>query len=314
MYYRHAVDERRAPGLLDDLKNLDFKKEILPFNQHNLTLLKKDFVFWAVVVLSVVPLMLVTLQDPVTQLTGFCLFFAGIWGVIFKKFIVEDSGGWVFPVAALFFTGVPGLAGLLHVFTALPDSYNNLPEHPDAIYRLMGSIFHTGFWEEGLKILPVLAFIAFKKQSTNALSIVMVGVFSGLGFAAFENLGYANMAVSRTMALTNQAGADGLVAGVQGAMVNVMLRSLSLIFNHAMWCGIFSYFVAVGWLTGKRKLALGLVGWSVAMLNHGFYNWSTSIQATLPGIIVAFGFVLFYSYLTKLRLMIASGGSGSPRG
>jgi RsiW-degrading membrane proteinase PrsW (M82 family) len=133
---------------------------------------------------------------------------------------------------------------------------------------------------------------------------VLVGVFSGLGFAAFENVQYGDMSVETSYALANEYGVSGLVGGVQSAMVVAMLRSVSLVFCHALWSGIVGYFLAVAAVSGKRWAALYLVGVGTAAVLHGLYNWLQEIQQTLAAGIVVISFVLFYAYLWKLRTLL----------
>lgn len=305
-YFRRFIEVGRSSSVVSDFRDLDFKAEVLPLNEHSFALLKSDFVFWSVTLLAIVPLFLVTLTETQSQLTGFCLFFAAIWGLVFKKFVVEEEGGWRLPISALFFTGLIGMNLLLQLYKWFPDYYNELSDSKNTFHSLAGYVFHVGLWEELCKIIPVLIYLACKRRDARPLTIILIGVFSGLGFAAFENLSYADMQIVRSAILTKKDGIDGLKEGVQGAMVNVMLRSMSNVFGHAVYSGIFSYFIALGWLTRKRRLVLALVGLGVAALIHGLYDWFWNVQTTLPALVTAFGFMLFYAYLTKLRLLLAS--------
>ena len=303
---KSLASNKQASAVLADLRSMDFKAEIAPIDSNILALIKKDFVFWAVSLLAIVPLVLVTLNDTQSQLTGFLLFFAAIWGVIFKKFIVDENSSWLLPITALFFTGIIGIRILLFTYEYLPDFYTKLPSSENIFVAFIGGIFQTGICEELCKIVPVLIYIFWKKRTAQPLTIVLLGVFSGLGFAAFENMHYANRAVLNSAYLTYNHGAAGLQEGVTGAMVNVLLRSMSLVFVHAIYSGIFSYFIALGHITQKRRVALALVGLLVAATVHGLYNSFWQVQNTLPAIVTATAFMLFYSYLTKLRLVMAS--------
>ena len=305
--YLHAAGaSKHAASVLSDLRTMDLSSEIAPLDAHTFAVIRKDFVFWAVSLLAVVPLILVTLTDMEMQLTGFLLFFAAIWGMIFKKFIIEESGGWKLPLASLFFTGIIGIRGLVFVCDYLPDSYIKMADSTNLFTMIVGCVLQTGLCEELCKIVPVLAYLLWKRSAARPLTIVLVGVFSGLGFAAFENMQYANGQIVRSAALTIEHGAAGLQAGVKGAMINVMLRSMSSVFEHAVYTGIFAYFIALAFVTGKRRVALALVGLLVAATVHGLYNAFWSIQTTLPSLITALAFMLFYAYLTKLRLVIGS--------
>lgn len=305
-YIKSSGAGKQASAVLADLRGMDFKAEVAPIDSKILAVIKKDFVFWAVSLLAIVPLVLVTLNDTQSQLTGFLLFFAAIWGVIFKKFIVEENSGWLLPILTLFFTGIIGIRILLFTYEYLPSFYTELPNSENIFVAFIGGIFQTGICEELCKITPVLIYIFWKKRAAQPLTIVLIGVFSGLGFAAFENMHYANRAVLNSAYLTYNHGAAGLQEGVTGAMVNVLLRSMSLVFVHAVYSGIFSYFIALGHITQKRRMALALVGLLVASTVHGLYNSFWLVQSTLPAIVTAAAFMLFYSYLTKLRLVMAS--------
>ncbi len=297
---------KQASAVLSDLRSMDFKHEIAPVDSNIIALIKKDFVFWAASLLAIIPLILVTLNDTQSQLTGFLLFFAAIWGVIFKKFIVDENSSWLLPIVALFFTGFLGIRIMLFTYGYLPDFYMELPSSENIPVAFIGGIFQTGICEELCKIVPVLIYIFWKRRAAQPLTIVLIGVFSGLGFAAFENMHYANIAVQNSAYLTYNHGAAGLQEGVTGAMVNVLLRSMSLVFVHAVFSGIFSYFIALGHITQNRRVALALVGLLVAASVHGLYNSFWLVQITLPAIVTAAAFMLFYSYLTKLRLVMVS--------
>lgn len=298
--------KKHAKTVLSDLQAMDFKEEILPLTSMNMSLVFRDFIFWSVATLGVVPLLLVSLNSTAIQLTGFCVFFALLWGVIFKKFILEESGSWRLPLVALFFTGTIGINLLLKTHEFLPKAYLELPQSKSIPAMLFGSIFQTGVSEELLKMIPVAAYLLWKKKNAEPMQLIIIGMFSGLGFAAFENMAYADRQVLQSTELALIFGLDGLAEGVQGAMVNVMLRSMSLVFAHALFSGIFSYFIALGFVTGKRKCALFLVGLLVASTVHGLYNASWAIQSTVPAFLAIGAFLLFYGYITKLRLVIAS--------
>ena len=303
---KSLASNKQAAAVFADLRSMDFKAEIAPIDSNIFALIKKDFAFWAVSLLAIIPLVLVTLNDTQSQLTGFLLFFAAIWGVIFKKFILDETSGWLLPIITLFFTGIAGIRSLLFIYEYLPEFYMKLSSSENTLVAFFGGIFQTGVCEELCKIVPVLIYIYWKRKEAKPLTIVLIGVFSGLGFAAFENMHYANRAVLRSAYLTDSLGAAGLQEGVTSAMVNVLLRSMSSVFGHAIYSGIFSYFIALGHITRNRRVALGVVGLLVAATAHGLYNSFWLVQNTLPAVVTAAAFMLFYAYLTKLRLVMAS--------
>ena len=304
------VDDSPKEGIgkkvFQDLSDIDFKEEVIPLNSTNIRQMSKDFIFWSVSVLAVLPLFIVTLENIDYQLVGFALFFAFLWGVVFRQFVVKSNAPWHYLILSLFTTGIVSIQLLLLVYGFLPDFYNGLTGHDHIMVRLLGSILHTGVTEELCKILPVLFYFYKFKQNANPKHAILIGIFSGLGFAAFENLDYTERVAQNSVAMGYRAGESGVMIGALAAQVNVMLRALSLVFLHAVWTGIFSYFITVGVTFKSRLIALFVVGLTVSSVMHGFYNWFHSVQGTLSALVCAFAFMLLYSYLTKLDQMLLS--------
>lgn len=292
---------KQAQTILRDLQQIPLKQEIIPIDHSNINLLLKDFIFWAVSFLGIIPLLIITVNQVSTQLTMFALFFAFVWGVIFKKFILNDSGTKRLAVPALFFTGIIGIWLLLFIYRFLPEFYLNLADNSNLIVSLLGYIVQVGICEELIKALPIYIAIKWFRKDLNILSLVTIGVFSGLGFAAFENLHYGETAIGSAYTKTINYGVEGLVSGVQNAMVLVMLRSLSLVFCHAVFSGIVGYFITTALIRKEKKGALIVIGFATASILHGVYDWLAGLQPTLAALLAGFSFALFYGYLMKLK-------------
>jgi len=302
----HAV-RGQASQLLIDLRSVNFKEEVFPVDRKLVDTLIGDTVFWVVVGLAGVPLLNSTIDRREYQLTAFALFFAVLWGVVFKALIVKVAINWKPLAASLFFTGLIGIPVLLYLYgSILPKSYLGLSESESGFTSLIGYIFQVGICEELTKILPVFAYLAWMRKQANPLGAILIGVFSGLGFAAFENMGYGNLAIFNSGLLAKKGGVAGATVGTQLAMVNVLLRSLSLVFCHAVFSGIFAYFVIAGFASGKRFLAMVVIGLSVSAVLHGAYDWLTGVQMTVATGVVVLSFILFYAYLTKFKQLIES--------
>jgi len=292
---------KQAQSLLKDLQQIPLKQEILPIDQSNIDLLLKDFIFWAVSFLGIIPLLIITVNHVGTQLTMFALFFAFVWGVIFKKFILKDHGSNRLALAALFFTGIIGIWLLLFIYRFLPDFYLNAADSPNLMLSLIGYVLQVGVCEELVKSIPIFIALRWFRGDLNDMSLITIGVFSGLGFAAFENLHYGESAVGNTYAKTLDDGVSGLVSGVQNAMVLVMLRSLSLVFCHAVFSGIVAYFITIARMRKTQQSALIFIGFVTAAVLHGVYDWLSGIQPTMAALLAGFSFALFYGYLMKLK-------------
>jgi RsiW-degrading membrane proteinase PrsW (M82 family) len=134
----------------------------------------------------------VTLSEPRYQLVAFAIYFAAIWGLIFRFNVVPSVKiGWGPLAGTFFFTGLIGTSSLLLAYRFLPDWYTQLFDSDSAAFRLIGYVFHVGFCEELCKMLPVAALMFFFRKRLGYGDIVMLGVFPGLGFSAFENLLYS---------------------------------------------------------------------------------------------------------------------------
>lgn len=308
--------QRHAQSVIGDLKQMDWKAEVLPIDQSNLRELAVDGVFWSVALLGVVPLLIGTISGSDSQLTAFALFFATIWGVIFRKYVLKGASDLKLAAGSLFFTGIAGINLLLWLYGhVLPDFYTGMPQSDNLIVSLFGFVFQVGVWEELCKALPVLIYLAWKRRVADPFVLVEIAVFSGLGFAAFENVSYGHASVLSSYSLARRYGAAGLAAGVQDAMVTTMLRSLSLVFCHAVWAGTFAYFMAVAAATRKRCGALFVVGLSVSALLHGLYDWFTGVQPTVSALLAGLSFMLFFGYLSKLRTQaVAASAVEAPEG
>lgn len=301
--FQHLIEKssKQAQTILKDLHDIPLKQEIMPIDQSNIHLLLKDFIFWSVSLLGVIPLLIVTVNHVSTQLTMFALFFASVWGVIFKKFIIVDPGTKRLAIPSLFFTGIIGIWLLLFIYRFLPDFYLDMADSENLIISLIGYVIQVGLFEEAVKAIPIFIALKWFEKDLNPLSLITIGVFSGLGFAAFENLHYGENAVGNTYAKTLDYGTAGLISGVQNAMVLVLLRSLSLVFCHAVFSGIVAYFISIARLRGEKKGALILIGFITAAVLHGVYDWFAGLQPTIAALLAGFSFALFYGYLMKLK-------------
>ena len=297
----------QAAKLLEDLKGVNFREEVTPINQELISTLSRDVVFWSVTALAIIPLLIATIEKREYQLTAFAMFFAALWGVIFKLLIVRAEIKWSWLVASMLFTGIIGLPLLLYSYSKLlPESYIKMASSKSGFTSLIGFVFQVGICEEFIKCIPVFAYLLWKGRQADPLGAVLIGVFSGLGFAAFENMDYGERAIRTTIYFAKEAGVAGVELGTKNAMINVMARSLSLVFCHAVWSGIAGYFITTGFATGSRVAALFIIGLAVSSVLHGVYDWLTTVQMTVAALVVACSYVLFYSYLTKLRISLNS--------
>lgn len=228
-------------------------------------------VFWLLVAAGFVPFMHGSISFYV-----FCFFTAFCWGIVFKKLVAPKDTGWLVPILAMLFTATVGIQTLLWSFDFLPRWYMKMPYSRDALASLMGYTCRVGFMEELVKIAPVLMYIGFKRMGREDIDprmVVLVGMFSALGFSAEENVDYAERAINDAQKLVAKSGESKLTVGVMGAMKSYSYRPLVCVLMHAVWAGLFSYYIALatkGEMSYTRAIIAGL---GITSLLHGLYDW-----------------------------------------
>lgn len=115
--------------------------------------------------MGVLPLLITTFTDGVNSLYGLLTFFAVLWAVIFKSFILDYSASLKYPIIAFIFTGVVGISWLLIYHEYLPDFYRNMHESSNHLWSLAGWILQTGLNEEICKLLPVVIYLIWKRKT-----------------------------------------------------------------------------------------------------------------------------------------------------
>ncbi|MDR1493431.1 MAG: PrsW family intramembrane metalloprotease [Planctomycetaceae bacterium] len=308
--------------ILETFRATDFKKEIIPIDPDNAATLFKAPTFWVVFALGVLPLSITSFQDLQIQLYGLIFFFAMLWGGVLRGLVLKSSDSLILPVTSFFITGFIGVNTLFFFYThCLPSFYLNIADDGNnPLIRLFGFIFQVGFCEELCKIAPVALYLIWKRKKASPMMALLIGVFSGLGFAAFENVVYATQNMERGLdniiqtvlnsleAQTEeqikeeiQNGGIAALLHIHSAMISMMLRSVSLVFAHAIWTGIFTYYIICATTSGKRWVVLCCLGLAVPMVLHGVYDWLCGLQPGFAALIIGFSFILFYGYLSKIR-------------
>lgn len=277
-------------------------KSVPPAGDELSRYISKNSNYWWLVSAGSLPLLFVTVQNVSYQIYLFALYFALIWGFLFKNLVVNVKRFWGPALASMFFTGLIGL--FLHKiwfsqFGAIHDGLraqlltgNNL-----------GSLFaflYFAILEELVKAIPVLIAVRFFLPRLSIRQILVIGVFSGLGFAAFENVGYTWGFVHDTTLAGDEYGFEGVLFQVLHSLIGQMLRSVSLCFVHASWTGIVTCFIIFSGLLKVNRYLGVLVSVVIASLLHAFYNWFLGIQPTVSAIIAVVSFSLFVLYTSRI--------------
>jgi len=286
--------------------SLSMQQDVVPATPERLRQLIVQPAFWLILVLATLPLVFGTAQDNEVVITAFALFFSGIWALIFCFWIKGETIGWGWRIGTLLFTGIIGLAAL--------DKFGELIRSPSgessnsSFFAWFGYILAVGIPEELVKAFPVAALTLLLRKRLNAADIVILAVFSGLGFAAYENAGYfknqivacANgidgyvSAASGTDKTAADAAASQVIASLVTTMLLPLVRSLSTTFAHAVFAGLSGVFIAKATRPEAvgRRIALCTLGLALAAAVHGTFDWLCNLQPVLPALIAGGGFLL----------------------
>jgi RsiW-degrading membrane proteinase PrsW (M82 family) len=262
-----------------DIARFDWK-EIKGYLKFDWRGLKKDYRFLCLLGVGISPLA-IGMIAPEMRTLGYALFFAVIWGGIFKVIVAAHTGKWLWPIGSLLFTCFIGAPMLMVISHSLGHSV-----HKGLVYFVL----KVGCLEELWKIVPTVFYVLrnsnFQLQ-ISPLTVVVIAVFSGLGFAAAENVGYSQLSFWRYVP---EAAAD-----------NAILRSVSLVFLHGVLSGIVGCFLAIS-VARKRPWHIYLiVGLVFAGVLHGIYDFFclTSYPVAVGTVILSF--LLFYTLVQKIK-------------
>lgn len=248
--------------------------------------------FLGLLVFAIVPIMLENFRLDVID--GMMVYFSLFWFFIFQPLMAPQIGfrSLVADITAYVFTGFIGVGIALVVETfwvkhgAGPFINSRL-----LLFSVPANVAFIGMTEEFSKQIIVLVFVLshrLRKNSWKPVTYMMLGISSGLGFSAMENIAYVQRGI---MAETLGRNLYGLGA------ITALTRALYTPFLHAIWAGIVAY--AVGWAFShsriKWKWAIGALVLAAGF--HGVYDATIAFHQGLAIGDVAVSFLLFLSLL-----------------
>jgi len=237
------------------------------------------------------------------QTAGFLgIYYACMWGVILHDLIKPTKFSWGKVLICILFTILIGIP--LNFFLQRIPPFNFLYAGIDrgGISTLIGFVFGVGVVEEFVKALPVYLFLIRTGKVNEPFTAAFYGVMSGLGFAISEGINY-----SLQYAMGLKEGISATLFGMIEPSSNVLgeyllattIRFVCLPLFHAIWAGIFGYFLGLSALSNSPKMIIIITGWAIVAALHGLYN---TFSDTLLGLLVmAFSVLLFLAYLRKGR-------------
>lgn len=245
---------------------------------------ERRFLFLAIV--GLLPLLIIFLSLGTVTYIAIAAYFSILWGLFFFYTFKTDEVEVkeclrCFGITAFFATSALLLIHTLGVLSI----FDGMTRSNSFFFRFLGMFLTAGIPEELCKAAVIFWFVQRPGKIYLPQTIVLYGLFSGLGFGINEGVCY-QLGINRAQAVDN------------AYFLNV-LRLTSLPFLHATWCAIASYFIAFAALFPMYRHGLYIIAILLPALIHALYN-SAGVLGLLPAL---FGIILFTIYLANAKNM-----------
>lgn len=228
----------------------------------------------------------------------FGMYFALMWAaVLYFMLMPRLAFDRILQVAG--FTVVVGitLVLLLQQFPIVSSLYS-ATNSASILGRLIGFVCGVGVLEELTKVLPIWWLYAHKKNQDTLSTIVFLGCVSGFAFGVAEA---ANYSISYALGLKFGR------LGFSDYLMAQMTRLITLPLLHAVWAGIFAYFVALASVNRHVGRGLLLTGLLVTASLHGLYDtFSDSLFGVAVALLSILIFVAYYRSGQNLQAKISA--------
>lgn len=266
---------------------------ILPFSSGNIRALR-DNVKVKLLVLVGLSLSLLLIIAPMLPVFAIfylvALYFSLIWGLFFWFLFKTDSVSLKDVAKVFFLTQVVMIVYMLFGAGIIPQS---LFMSDNLLVSIVSCTLGIGLVEECIKLIPVF-FVMKKYSDIDTVSVVFLGLMSGISFGVFEGVQY-QMGTNFQLLLDNPI-ENGYVISF---LLNIA-RLTCLPFLHAIWCGIGAHYLGLSCVYKRYKKALIIVGISVPSALHGLYDSFSFQNMSLLSIPVIFiGVFLLITYLNN---------------
>lgn len=189
--------------------------------------------------------------------------------IVYTAYLYEDGTLYDVPlskIALVFFFG--GVIGTVSATLLLSRFANTESTGLFGSLPLLTALI-VGLCEEPAKLIVVLPFLVRARRSyPTVMHGIVLGAAAGMGFAAFESMGYAFLAL--------------VVGGPEAMTESVKLRALLAPLGHGTWTAIFAAALWREQIAGRFPLTLNvLLAYLVAATLHMSWNYLPSINVPL---------------------------------
>jgi RsiW-degrading membrane proteinase PrsW (M82 family) len=244
------------------------------------------------------PLAIALLPTNGAILNGLAIYSALLWSVLLYRLFSDRHLSFSWALGTMFFTCLV-MVPVLEFYLRLPPQITDwLVTRAFLPLRLAGYVFGVGVREELCKAAPLLALAVLSVRMRRPLNGLVLGMMSGVGFAAAENVYYVYRTVSQAHLVTEKTGeAANLVMPVYNNVIRMAMGP----FVHGCLSGIFGYFIGLAAAVPNRRAVFLLAGLGLSATLHGLYDTGVTTSPLLGLAVQAFTYFVLMTYVLKAR-------------
>ena len=196
-------------------------------------------------------------------------------------------------ILKIFFYGMLAALPAALIEMGIFETFNKL-NFSSILVTILNIFIGVALVEEILKYLVVKEKVLNNPEFDEPLDAMLYMIIAALGFAAVENVLILFPLVPTFL--------------IGEALAIISFRFVGATFLHALCSGLVGYFLALSFLKTRRRTELILMGLGIAIVLHGFYNFSImlmkeEVRLIIP-IIILTGLAVVISFgFKKLKKM-----------
>jgi RsiW-degrading membrane proteinase PrsW (M82 family) len=253
-------------------------------------------VFRFVFLVAMGPLAIALLPGNRAILHGLAIYSALLWALLLYRLFADRHLPFRWAIGVVLFSCFVMVPALEFYLWLPPHIIDPLIAGGSLPVRLAGYVLGVGVREELCKAAPLLALAVVSARMRRPLNGLVLGMMSGVGFAAAENVYYVYRTVSQAASLSAAAG-EHLVMPVYNNVVRMAMGP----FVHGCLSGIFGYFIGLAARDPQRRAVFVLAGLGLSSLLHGLYDTGVTTSPVLGLAVQALTYFLLMTYVLKAR-------------
>jgi RsiW-degrading membrane proteinase PrsW (M82 family) len=247
--------------------------------------------YWGVLLFAIVPMLIEATR--LNVVFGMLIYFSLFWFFVFRPLVaMRDSRRSITAdIIAYVFTAIVGTSFAIFVESFwIANGVGRFLQTDDLSVSVPSFILFVGITEELAKQLVIvisIIFVRVHKYTVKPVEFMIMGISSGLGFSAVENISYVQKGLM-----------DEVVHRMVGeGLVTALSRALYTPFLHGVWAGIAAFGLGMAAQRGRKYWWLAVLLLLVAASFHGSYDATVGTHSFAALLIVAVSYFLLLTLL-----------------